>query len=302
MNAGCPALSLREHMPRITGVAVGILASVVCFSPATAQTVRGHVVEADGGAPIMGAAVTLLDADDAPRSAALSDSAGWFQVVAPEAGRYRLRVEHISYQSALGKFMELHDGDQVEVEIRLGIHAIPLEPIVVLQHARAHPVPIEDFVARMNQMREVGLGTFITRDEIQKEHPQTVSDLLQGVGELAMDRTGPHGSRARITSRRGGACWPAYYVDGSRLRSPEPINIDEYVTPADVEGIEIYKGLSDMPAEFYDPMECGAIVIWTRRSMLAPDHPLPAHAANVITRPLAALGLALLLVFVAGLR
>lgn len=289
-------------MPRITGVAAGVLASVVCFSSAAAQTVRGRVVEADGGAPIMGAAVTLLDADGAPRAAALSDSAGGFQIQAPGGGRYRLRVEHISYQSALGKFMELHDGDQVVVEIRLGIHAIPLDPIVVLQHARAHPLPIEDFVSRMNEMRKVGLGTFITRDEIQREHPQTVSDLLQGVGELAMDKTGPHQSRVRITSRRGGACWPAYYVDGSRLRAPEPIDIDQYVTPSDVEGIEIYKGLSDMPAEFYDPMECGAIVIWTRRSMLAPEHALPAHAADVFTRPLAALGLALLLVFVASFR
>ena len=48
--------------------------------------------------------------------------------------------------------------------------------------------------------------------------------------------------------------------------------IDDYVHPSEVEGIEIYRGESDTPAEFVTRwVGCGTIVIWTRRGeMRAP--------------------------------
>jgi hypothetical protein len=42
--------------------------------------------------------------------------------------------------------------------------------------------------------------------------------------------------------------------------------IDDYVHPNEVEGIEIYRGESDTPAEFITRwVGCGTVVIWTRR-------------------------------------
>jgi hypothetical protein len=40
------------------------------------------------------------------------------------------------------------------------------------------------------------------------------------------------------------------------------------VEPADVEAIEIFKGLASVPAEFLNPQSrCGVIAIWTKRSL-----------------------------------
>lgn len=41
--------------------------------------------------------------------------------------------------------------------------------------------------------------------------------------------------------------------------------IDEFVVPADVEAVEVYRRASELPARFGGATEgCGAVVIWTR--------------------------------------
>jgi outer membrane receptor for ferrienterochelin and colicin len=52
-------------------------------------------------------------------------------------------------------------------------------------------------------------------------------------------------------------------VNGNR---PSDFRIDDVVSPASVEGIEVYRGLSTVPPEFLNPdAVCGVIAIWTRR-------------------------------------
>jgi hypothetical protein len=41
--------------------------------------------------------------------------------------------------------------------------------------------------------------------------------------------------------------------------------VDETVRPYDLEGVEVYRGLTEMPGEFYDDQHCGVILLWTRR-------------------------------------
>ena len=55
-----------------------------------------------------------------------------------------------------------------------------------------------------------------------------------------------------------------------KIRGPKDFypdfRIDEVISPGSVEGIEVYRGLSTVPAEFLNPdAECGVIAIWTRR-------------------------------------
>ncbi|MFC1791075.1 hypothetical protein ACFL0I_01235, partial [Gemmatimonadota bacterium] len=53
---------------------------------------------------------------------------------------------------------------------------------------------------------------------------------------------------------------------GARGARPIDFRIDDAVSPASVEGIEIYRGLGTVPAEFLNPdAVCGVIAIWTRR-------------------------------------
>jgi hypothetical protein len=57
------------------------------------------------------------------------------------------------------------------------------------------------------------------------------------------------------------------YVDEFLINPGGAFAIDEVLLPPDVEGIEVYRGLSTVPAEFLSPLaSCGVIVIWTRRA------------------------------------
>ena len=59
----------------------------------------------------------------------------------------------------------------------------------------------------------------------------------------------------------GRRCPIQYYVDGVATTG---LNIDD-VLPRDVEGLEIYRGSSEIPPSFNRGTAlCGVIVIWTR--------------------------------------
>ncbi|MBL8987755.1 MAG: hypothetical protein JNJ80_15900, partial [Gemmatimonadetes bacterium] len=61
-------------------------------------------------------------------------------------------------------------------------------------------------------------------------------------------------------TRAAPGCGPTYFVDGQVARS-----FAESTPISDVQGIEVYRGSAEVPAEFTgsDAM-CGVIAIWTR--------------------------------------
>ena len=66
------------------------------------------------------------------------------------------------------------------------------------------------------------------------------------------------------------ACHVGWFVDGHRMDMPgrtDPVT-EGLGTMAleNVEAVEVFRGLSEMPAEFAAPdLRCGAIAVWTRR-------------------------------------
>jgi hypothetical protein len=54
----------------------------------------------------------------------------------------------------------------------------------------------------------------------------------------------------------------------TRDRPGGDIQVDDLVSPLDVEAVEVFRGLSSVPPEFLTPeARCGVIAIWTRRSL-----------------------------------
>lgn len=113
-----------------------------------------------------------------------------------------------------------------------------------------------------NRRRDGGFGAFLTREEIERSRPFNLSSALRGVPGIVVI-PGPF-SDARVAMRRSmgtGRCPIQYFVDGMLVSG---FNIDD-VRPGDVEGIEIYRGASEIPPEFNRGSAlCGVIVIWTR--------------------------------------
>ena len=113
-------------------------------------------------------------------------------------------------------------------------------------------------------------------EQIEALAPARVSDILTMVPGVRLSGTGTGLSRTISMGRAlpgagGGACPVEIFVDGvrtsrSRTSDPDGIPIDDLVNLSDLEGLEIYRGLAGVPAEFFTPdARCGVIAIWTRR-------------------------------------
>jgi hypothetical protein len=120
--------------------------------------------------------------------------------------------------------------------------------------------PRTDILSRLmtgfEERRKVGLGKFVTRDELRKNDGRTLSDALAGLGIVPENRDPRCGRRALV------------FVDGVRLGTGWTDNLlkawpGNYAD--DFDGVEFYSGAA-APAEFSGPgLSCGALVLWTRK-------------------------------------
>jgi hypothetical protein len=243
-----------------------------------AQTVQGVVKDAGTGAPIADASVVLLDNRDRVQRGTLSEPDGSFVIVAPEKGKYKLRVGAAGYKTSDSPEIELEDDVVEEISIMLTSEGETGPP---------------GFDAR----RQRGEGEFLTREQIENSGATMFTDLLQFVPGVTLvplpidprvvdrdevERGGRAGYRTvRIKPDRGnpGArqtlepsldCVPVLFVDGAwwgPVDEASDAGPDGKFVPSDIEAIEIYNHPSILPDQFNsgkEAMDCGVIVLWMK--------------------------------------
>jgi hypothetical protein len=72
-------------------------------------------------------------------------------------------------------------------------------------------------------------------------------------------------TRDVVMTRLAAGCAPAVFVDGMLMNREGRALINDYVVPQMIEGIEVYRGASESPAQYQDRDGCGTILIWTRQ-------------------------------------
>ena len=229
------------------------LAALTFNVPLDAQSLRGRLVEAGTGAVVEGGTMTLLSEDSVPLVTRVTDVQGNFSFAVPGPGTYRLSAERVGYRTAATPMIELEEADSLEVDFRISVDAVLLQPLDVVAHSRRPQGDLGGFYERM----ERGLGVFIGREEIEKRNPLRTSDLLETVAGVQLLRN-RWGETVAVMRAR---CAPQLYMDGVRLGAGS-VNL---VHPIDLEGIEVYRGPAEVPAEFSHRGGCGAIALWTRR-------------------------------------
>jgi len=230
----------------------------------------GRVIDHETQQPLPGVRVEGLDDAHRVLWRAVTDERARFRVSGVRAGSFRIRASRIGYESAITPPWSIRGGEVLQVEIRLDVEAIVLAPLTIVAVTRARPSPVlEGFHFR----RAAGLGHFISREEIEQRAPVLVSDLLTAVPGVRLEGSGRGTRRAVYFGRASGMrdCPAQIYVDGflfnrQTLAGDPGFVLDDAVSPNAVEGIEVYRGLSGVPAEFLNPeAHCGVVVIWTRR-------------------------------------
>jgi hypothetical protein len=240
--------------------------------PAAAQIrLEGRVVDDATNLSIAGARVEIFDFTWQKLGQRVTDAQGGFAYPLRRPGSYHIRVGRTGYARTTPRLVTgAHS--YINVEVRLKSDAVLMAPLTVVARSSALTSPVLD---NFHERMRLGMGTYITREDMQRMRPYAVSDVVTRVPGLFMASSGGTGRHIFSGRTQGSApgCPAQIYVDGFLLNpvsrisgETEGMTLDEAVRPQDVEGIEIYHGLSTVPAEFLTTeSRCAVIAVWTRR-------------------------------------
>jgi hypothetical protein len=212
----------------------------------------------------LGATITGADITASSTSArAETDDRGKFTLKNIPAGPVEVYVHRIGFRPDTVE-LTVYAGQSTPVEVVLHPVIPQLQTVVV--HGRQDATGrIAEFYARKDR----GIGRFITRSEIERRNPSNLNDMFRMVPGARLVNFGPGRTYLRF---RGMQCPPMIWLDGTPLLAGE-FDLDA-LSPYSIEGIEIYSGLSTVPAQFmgnrYISSSCGTIVIWSREGERRP--------------------------------
>ncbi len=227
-------------------------------SPPAPPSLRGVVAVLGSGAPVPHATLLLLGPADSVHALALSTSRGWFEIIAPDSGRFRMVVSRAGYHVVSSEPLEVVPGRAVELRVNL-------RSLVEAGDSTAadtpSPPPESRLLAAVRRRRTSGITLFgFDRGEIAARRP---ASLLQLVAEVrGVYVVGPPGQYQVVLNRR--RCAPAVYIDGYpavgwRALALLPVQW--------VAAVEVFRTAEETPALSGSPdepaSECGTVFVWT---------------------------------------
>jgi|SRR5688572_14539159 len=249
-----------------------ILAVVPNAARAQAIAVAG-IVSDSAGVPIGGAEVRLSDA------LVITGNHGEFRIVVFDRGPTVLRVRRLGFRADSVR-LQLGAVSLDSISVSLRRVAAALEPVMVRADRIRYTGRLAGYYERLE--RRSG-GYFITRDQIDRENPRSLSQLLQHVPGVSgfRGRGGLQGVRMR-----GRNCAPLVWIDGTPMSAGE-VDLDAF-PPSTIHGIELYLGSTNAPMRYTSARSlssCGTILLWSRGVDTDPIERRPARAAKLEASP-----------------
>ena len=281
-------MKLRSLVGTILVVGATIIASAAVAPAQRADpfgAIDGTVVDTTGRG-IGGVDVVVMGGSEVVRT----NRAGAYRIDSVAPGPHLLRFRRLGLQPQTISVVTNPD-DVTGVDVIMGplVHRLDVVEVQA-SNGEISRVP-KVFADRMR----TGMGIYITPAQIVNHHAVKTSDLLRGIPgievvEVAYTATVRTGRG--VVTINGSACsdLPVYVNDSYASGSAPALgtqasttegekaaassaagltaglhgigNLDA-VDPADIVGIEVYRGPSEMPATL-PPSPCGAIVIWTK--------------------------------------
>ena len=233
--------------------------------------VHGVVVRSDSQ-PVAGAQVKFADGPEAT-----TNSRGEWTIDGAPAGTQMVDIRAVGFYPTR-QIVDVVDG-AARVRTSLFSAATILDTVKVMAGHFSRLDPNGFYMRRHNP-----LGRFFDSAQVAARSPGVVSDLFQTVPELKISITQPAGTglggsinRAGEVSKTlsmraifGGRCSPVLYLNGMRLSNiafgagPNADDIDRWITPSEIMGIEIYESEFETPLQYrIAGSGCGAILMWT---------------------------------------
>jgi hypothetical protein len=258
-------------------------------------TFVGRVTDGQGGPGLPGATVELNGS-----VVAETDSTGAFTVAGSPVvwGANEVVIRHRSFsdREVTDRVWVANEIETFDFVVAMGVDPVPLPGIDV--SVQSQVLAAAGFYERQE---EHGSAVFMTREQIAERNPTRMEDLFRGVLGSGLSRSmrqsgattsasgTPQAARSFGNAEDGRPCLPMFYLDGlwmgdlqdrgtnpldqDGLRSNDPLamsggwwsQLDQLVHPDNLEGVEVYESVSDLPARFSQTgSACGVVLLWTR--------------------------------------
>jgi hypothetical protein len=252
-------------LPRTVASRITALVVVLLCTPfqGEAQVVRGIVVGVGDGEPIGDAQLVLRNEAGVTVATAVSAATGRFVLSLRAPGVVSLEVSHIGYANWDTAPFELGADQLIEVEVKLGVEAIPLDPITVVAESQMQLGTLAGFRERM---ADPSLdGYFILEEDIERRPMAKPSDLILGTPGMTVGLASSAAGLDRGVIMAGG-CPARTFIDGMRVQQGAGASIDDILTPDRIAGVEVYPRSTGAPLQYQDPGRrgCGVVLFWTK--------------------------------------
>jgi hypothetical protein len=244
-------------------------------APLAAQTVHGKVLDAATGEGVSEAAVKAVDAEGHDQGHARTAADGSFRLQLRVPQGVRIQAQRAGYRPTLTAELPVAAHEAVEVEVRLSAAALAIEPLRVtarVEPPRRRSLELNGFYAR----ERMGIGRYVRREDFENRGNTDLAHVLSRVQGAAIHYQGvkqyiyfTRNGKPRLNqSIRGSdsACLPRLFLDGTKVTYDAQNDINAVVSPNQIEAIEVFRGASEIPAQYNDSNSmCGVILIWTRQ-------------------------------------
>ena len=242
-----------------------LLAAPALAGQDSGATLEIHVVDAATRQPLAGAQVVLTG-----WRRVVTDASGTVRLTGVPAGTQTVEAITLGYASRTVLVTVPASGTLIR-NVELTARPIAIAGV----RGEARPVRRSPRLEAFYRRARVGVGTYFTREQIEKLNPQTLTDVFRTVPGLVMISS-PVGDRPRVVgvtpeilddiTHDPGDCPILYFVDGVPFDPSHQGVIALDLSVAEVEGIEIYRRGSAVPVQYKRGGKdaCGVILIWKR--------------------------------------
>jgi hypothetical protein len=218
-------------------------------------TVSGRVM-LEGSPTNAGSRVEVVGTD----AFALTNEKGEFTLRNLPSGSQVLLARHIGFGAETVP-VDLSSREPKQVSIKLPKFVAIIDPVTVTARRQAGLDKVG-----FTQRKKAGSGYYLDEAQIQRLHPNYITDILRNVPGLRVSYS-PEGdvvsSTRAATSLMNAGC-VQYYVDGTPWLSTQPGDVNSFVNGSEVVGVEVYQG-PNTPAQYARSMQdCTTIVLWTK--------------------------------------
>jgi hypothetical protein len=221
----------------------------------------GGTVRNKDGRPIKGARLRVADSG----VEATTDDAGRFVISDAPGGTQRLEVRAIGYYPE-ERAIDLVAGRPTSVHVTLATLRSVLDTVRVAA-SRVYSADSHGFEQRRKARAS---GYFFDQSDVNRLRPPNVTRLLTRVQGVTLASDAFDSAILMRDFFTGDFCQPAVFIDGLRITQLTARDIDMWVRPEELAGMEVYTRSEQAPAEFTTAEGCGALVLWTRRPTRPP--------------------------------